>query len=457
MTFAFGPALSRWSRRAIATGRSLIERCRVIAAGLSHSQRTGITVLVIALLAAPADVVVRYALPSGLLALVPALLAIVGSALLLWSSRLWSAPASGAAVLETVAAISASAPVFVPTPIVVPIAIPAADTRPSVAVLDRSIGELGQFPIFTDILTSQMASVVALSDGAAQNIMTGLARVDAEVTTLMSVIRTSDSGVGVGDIVRGIEAKVTDCDALLQHFTARQAETSRLEAALRVQLDAESQAVLRVVDGVRRIAQQSNILSFNIAIEAGHLGNKDNGFAFIADQVRKLAQDVDVLAGRLSGQIGAIMHRVVVESQTLAAERQHAEAADVANLRIALADLDGDFRMLVDHQRDVLAKVTIGSEAVAAPILAMMGSVQFQDITRQQIEQLTLTVDTVGNRIAGIAGGLRDAAEEPDTPDLSQLLDGLFKGYVMDSQRGAHLAAKGNAAPEPEGLLIELF
>jgi methyl-accepting chemotaxis protein len=224
-----------------------------------------------------------------------------------------------------------------------------------------------------------------------------------------------------------------------------------------VQLESESQAVLRIVDGVRRIAQQSNILSFNIAIESGHLGNKDNGFVFIADQVRKLAQDVDKLAGRLSGQIGDIMQRVIVDSEAMALTRQAAEAADLADLSTALGELNGDFDTLVGHQRDVLAKVADSSEAVAAPILAMMGSVQFQDITRQQIEQLTTTVGKVDTRIAQLADTLQTGAEETPAPDMTELLDGLFDSYVMDGQRGAHLAAKGDDAPVASGALIELF
>ena len=435
----------------IDSGRKLAIRGLAVVADMTDRQRTGILFFAVVTLVVVAETMLRDRLPTVLQPALSVMLFVAGWAVLGRAERP-AAPAIAAPSQAMPAVVGPFADAIDP---VAPQSTP--HPGPSAAPVDRAVKELGQFPIFTNILTSQMQSVVKLSDDAAQEIMGGLARVDNEVTRLMSVIRTSDAGVEVEDIVGSIETKVAACSGLLARFDARQAESRRLDDALRRHLETESQSVLRVVDGVRRLAQQSTILSFNIAIESGHLGVKNNGFAFIGDQVRKLAHDVDALAGRLDGQIGDIMRQVVVESQQAAAQREAAEAADIATLRTAIADLEGDFHTLVGHQRDVLNRVASSSEAVAAPILAMMGSVQFQDITRQHIEQSTLTVGTVGRRIAGIAAMLRDASDDDTGADLSTQLDSLFEGYVMDDQRNGHRAARGEALAAPTGQLIELF
>ncbi len=64
------------------------------------------------------------------------------------------------------------------------------------------------------------------------------------------------------------------------------------------------------------------------------------------------------------------------------------QRADMGEISAAITELTENLERLVSYQRDVLTKVQAEGEKIAHPIIEMMGSVQFQDVTRQRLEGL---------------------------------------------------------------------
>ena len=95
----------------------------------------------------------------------------------------------------------------------------------------------------------------------------------------------------------------------------------------------------------------------------------------------------------------------------------------------------------------------------------LLARIQFQDITRQKIEQVLKALAGVSEQINNIALQASNEGAFAGNGSDQSAIDALFAGYVMNDQRANHLQALGQtsdaaaaAAAEPSELpAIELF
>ncbi|MDV2857071.1 methyl-accepting chemotaxis protein [Oceanimonas sp. CAM02] len=105
--------------------------------------------------------------------------------------------------------------------------------------------------------------------------------------------QTADSDAGAGN------AKVTQTTERITTL----AEEVRRSLAVIQQLESESLNIGGILDVIKGVAEQTNLLALNAAIEAARAGEHGRGFAVVADEVRALAQRTQQATSQIEGMI----------------------------------------------------------------------------------------------------------------------------------------------------------
>lgn len=264
-------------------------------------------------------------------------------------------------------------------------------TFASIKIVSDNMGGLADTVNTVSAAISQLAVSVNQVAGNAQ---------EANQLSLQADEKARDGGKAVERLVESTREIATDISSVV----------AKME-----ELGNASAQISNIVEVIDTIADQTNLLALNAAIEAARAGEHGRGFAVVADEVRKLAEN----SASSTKEIGHLVKDI--QAKTGEVVRSTTQSGNKATTGLQMADLAGraigDILNAVSEASRLIEQISNAAREQASGSAAIVNSVeQMNDLMREAARSLdeqnisnqamTMTVTTMQRLTDQVTGAI---------------------------------------------------
>ncbi|MFA7411092.1 MAG: methyl-accepting chemotaxis protein [Tissierellaceae bacterium] len=289
------------------------------------------------------------------------------------------------------------------------------------------------------------------TQGLTNKIYQSMERIGGEVIDKIQFISSSiEAAQGGIESIADIESMIKGSKDILRDISAKTAE-----------LRDYSQEVVKLMDLINNISNQTKMLSLNASIEAARAGEQGKGFGVVAVEVGKLAAETEDVSKKIEEVIGNLTNEIVFISETMGKEmvdmdnnyeiiekanREFISIVDSLNLGResleTIKDSTAENGFMIKDIIDNIGKITEFSEETTAQMEETTSRVMDQHTMAKNLHKSTESIrEHVDNMQQSIVGSVMEEKMLKQTYEVREYFQN--KGNVTDSMIGDLLKTVG--------------
>ena len=256
-------------------------------------------------------------------------------------------------------------------------------------IRERSAG-LKSIAEGTLVTTGEQADSISEMAAAMQELATAIGVIAQGASEVKSV--TKDARASGADGRQRISQMVAEMNEIATAIGEGAADIARL--------DANSAQIGSMVGVIRDIADQTNLLALNAAIEAARAGEQGRGFAVVADEVRKLAERTALSTREIEAVVGQIQSGIQATSRKVAAASVQVEQG----------------RHQVAEAGESMSRIDSAIERTLEEITAMADTLHSQreasDLVAVRVERLSQAGESIAAGQHGVVSAVQSLQDQ---------------------------------------------
>ena len=273
---------------------------------------------------------------------------------------------------------------------------------------------------YVDILNHNAHELKRIANQTTEGVTLQHQDTDSIATAMNEVVATvaeiANSAARAADEAKSAQQASDEGTSLVQeNITAVNTLANRIQDTSQVvnELEQQSTAIGNVLDIIGDIAEQTNLLALNAAIEAARAGEQGRGFAVVADEVRTLATRTQ----QSTEQIYDIINKL-----------QKGSKSSVSSMAQALEDVEKNVEQTT-KVGDALEKIHQAVNSINEVNVQIAGATDQQTTVTEEINQSIVNISNVSSET--LKGCVTSSSESEELYEIAEKLAVLHKNYEI--------------------------